>query len=215
MRDPNAGPAAAGDDDAQAPREEPRPDVSPGASAEPWDDAWADAQWSQIVAGWGDARQPGTGPDAAGPGPAGSGPAGPDAAGRGPDDARPAAGPASPGGTGHPADPFVAIDAAPWVRRPGPRDWPTSDEVLELEDAETHFTPPEPPPLFGRDPLANLAWVALVASVVVLVLALVVLRPVPSIVPQVCLAVFVAAVGVLVWRLPRSREDPDDPGARV
>ena len=33
------------------------------------------------------------------------------------------------------------------------RDWPTTPEVEDLEEAESHFVPPDPPLVLGRDPL--------------------------------------------------------------
>lgn len=124
-----------------------------------------------------------------------------------PDD-RPAARDADAGGLG-------SIPVAPWVRATGPRDWPTTPEVEALEDEDDHFVPPEPPPLGGRDPLTTLAW-ALVAGVpLVAVLAVLVLGRVPVVAAQVAGGLFLAGVGVLVWRMPHRRDDDDGPGAVV
>lgn len=109
-----------------------------------------------------------------------------------------------------------AFPAAPWVRPPGPRDWPTTPEVEALEEAENRFTPPDPPLVLGRDPLITMAWVLVVGvPLLILVLALA-WRPFPTIVGQVGAAAFLAGLAVLVWRMPHHRDvDDHDPGAVV
>lgn len=99
---------------------------------------------------------------------------------------------------------------------PGPRDWPVTPEVEALEDAESHFTPPDPGPVLSRTPLLTLAWVVVVAVPVLTVVGVIVRALVPSLAvpgwvgPAGGLA-FLGAVGVLVWQMPH-RRDPDDPG---
>ncbi|ROS73010.1 hypothetical protein [Cellulomonas sp. PhB143] len=134
----------------------------------------------------------------------------------------PGAGPAS--GTRQTHRGVAGLPRAPWVRDPagpapgpapsvpgpaGPRDWPTSDEVEALEDEQSHFVPPEPPPLGGRDPLLTLAWTVAVVAPVALLVAAVLISPMPSALVAGAGLAFLAAVAVLVWRMPH-RKDPDD-----
>ncbi|QAY71309.1 hypothetical protein [Xylanimonas protaetiae] len=102
------------------------------------------------------------------------------------------------------------------ARAPGPRDWPATPDVEALEDAESHFTPPDPGPVVtGRDPLSTLAWACAVGIPLLAVVALVVRSFVPVHAPgwvgPAAVVVFLASVGVLVWRMPQ-RRDPDDHG---
>jgi hypothetical protein len=119
-------------------------------------------------------------------------------------------------GSSGPRDLHDTFPVAPWVQAPGPRDWPTTPEVEDLEDAESHFTPPDPEVGIGRDPLLTMAW-SLVAGVPILLLVgMVVLRPFPTIVAQIGGGLFLAGLGVLLWRMPHRREDDDaGPGAVV
>ncbi|WP_265521421.1 hypothetical protein [Oerskovia flava] len=210
MASPNAG----SPDDAPDVPGEPGPDPSPSASEEPGPDA--------------------SGPGAGGPDASGPGAGGPDQ----PRDAEPpdvearwadivaeladldrapvdepeqGAGPARGAdfGTGR------TYPVAPWVRTSGPRDWPTTPEVEDLDEADSHFEPPDPPLVLGRDPLATMAWGVAVGVPVLLLLALVLLRPFPVIAGQVGGVLFVAAVAVLVWRMPHHRDEDPGPGAVV
>lgn len=103
----------------------------------------------------------------------------------------------------------------------GPRDWPLSPEAEALEEADSHFTPPEPPPLLSRDPLLTMAWSFVVGVPVLAVIGMVVSAAVPSLdipplVGQIGLGLFVAGLGVLIWRMPHQRDPDDDgPGAVV
>lgn len=128
----------------------------------------------------------------------------------------------SEGGSGSGA-PGGGTDGGPDVppRPPaGPRDHPATPEVEALEEAEGHFTPPEPPPvLASRDRLLVVAWagatgVPLLAVLAVLVRAFVPL-PTPAWLGGAAVAVFVASVAVLLWRMPHHRDPGDGPGAVV
>lgn len=103
----------------------------------------------------------------------------------------------------------------------GPRDWPLTPEVEALEEEESHFTPPVPPPLLSRDPLLTMAWSFVVGIPSLAVIGMIVSAAVPSVsIPalagQVGLGLFVAGLGVLIWRMPHQRDPDDDgPGAVV
>ncbi|GGM37452.1 hypothetical protein ACFQBY_17710 [Promicromonospora citrea] len=122
--------------------------------------------------------------------------------------------------TAAPAD--AGDDTAAEVRRPtGPRDWPLTPEAEALEEAESHFTPPEPPPLLSRDPLLTMAWSFVVGVPVLAVIGMILSAAVPALdIPpllgQIGLGLFVAGLGVLIWRMPHQRDPDDDgPGAVV
>ena len=123
-----------------------------------------------------------------------------------------------------PSDAEASADgqgAEPRRQPTGPRDWPLTPEVEALEEAEAHFTPPEPPPLLSRDPLLTMAWsfvvgVPVLALIGMLVSAAVPSLAIPALVGQVGLGLFVAGLGVLIWRMPHQRDPDDDgPGAVV
>lgn len=103
----------------------------------------------------------------------------------------------------------------------GPRDWPLTPEIEALEEAESHFTPPEPPPLMSRDPLLTMAWsfvvgVPTLALVGMIVSAAMTSVSIPPLAGQIGLGLFVAGLGVLIWRMPHQRDPDDDgPGAVV
>ncbi|GAA1739647.1 hypothetical protein GCM10009809_38840 [Isoptericola hypogeus] len=177
----------------------PNPDAEPDTPDE-LPDAAVEARWADIVAQLGALDRP----DA----PAGAAPSG-TAPSRGDDDGAAAEAPAP------------AADPAPLSRAAGPRDWPLTPEVEALEDAESHFTPPEPDPVLSRDPLLTMAWAA-VAGVPILTVVLVVVR---ALLPSLHLpgwlgpaggVLFLAAVAVLLWRMPHRRDpEDDDTGAVV
>jgi hypothetical protein len=103
----------------------------------------------------------------------------------------------------------------------GPRDWPLSPEAEALEEEDSHFTPPEPPALLSRDPLLTMAWsfvvgIPVLAVVGIIVSAAVPALAIPPLVGQIGLGLFVAGLGVLIWRMPHQRDPDDDgPGAVV
>ena len=103
----------------------------------------------------------------------------------------------------------------------GPRDWPLSPESEALEEEESHFTPPVPPPLLSRDPLLTMAWsfvvgVPTLALVGMVVSAAMPAVAIPPLVGQIGVGLFVAGLGVLIWRMPHQRDPDDDgPGAVV
>lgn len=151
-----------------------------------------DARWRQIVAELGDLDTAGT----------------------------PPTGPEPHARTGRP-DPRPGTDdghasAAPSTPAPGsdPRAWQPDPAV---EEAEDHFVPPDPGPVLGGDPLLTMAWTATVGVPALVVVAAVVWRDIPMSVLTAAGAVFLAGVGLLLWRMPHRRDDErdDDPGAVV
>lgn len=110
----------------------------------------------------------------------------------------------------------------PPARAQGPRDWPVTPQVEALEEAENHFTPPEPGPLLSdKDPLSTMAWCAVVGIPVLALIAVVAVAAIPALsipplVGQVALGLFLAGLGILLWRMPHRRDpEDDDPGAVV
>jgi hypothetical protein len=171
--------------------------IDRGADPDDLPDADVDARWSDIVARLGDLEDP-----------------------------RRDAGPAADADTGTEAEvppaPDPSTDAAPPATvAAGPRDWPTTPGAEALEAEESHFVPPDPGPITDREPLTTLAWTVVVAVPLLVVLRVVVGAFAPGLVLPGWLTptaglLFLAGVGVLVWRMPH-RRDPDDtdPGAVV
>jgi hypothetical protein len=95
---------------------------------------------------------------------------------------------------------------------PDPRSWAPDPAV---EEAETHFVPPDPGPVLGGDPLLTMAWAAVAGVPMLLMVAVIAWRDVPTVVLQVAGVAFLAGVGLLLWRMPRDREDDEGPGAVV
>lgn len=142
------------------------------------------------------------GPPAAGPTAAGASAAGPSAAG--PAGARPAARPAA-GDLGAPAD-LAAIRRSYEARM--------AAEIDRAVDGPGggHFVPADPPPLPRPDLPGRLAWTAVLAGPVLLLLCALMWRSAPSWLLGTIVTGIVVGFGYLVWRLPRSRDrdDPDD-----
>lgn len=107
-------------------------------------------------------------------------------------------------------------DAGP---RLGGRDWDGTSQYDAAEgavDEAEHFVPPDPGPVLGGDPLLTMAWTFAVGVPLFLLVVVVGWRDAPVVLVRSAVALFVVAVGVLVWRMPQ-RRDPsdDDPGAVV
>ena len=105
-------------------------------------------------------------------------------------------------------------EGAGWVPGPdaheyGPRDWEPADEPDE------HYVPPEPEPLSRSEPLLVLAWSAVGVALLGLAVLTVFHIAVHWTITRGLVVLLLAAFGVLIWRMPHRRENPDDPGARV
>ncbi len=90
----------------------------------------------------------------------------------------------------------------------GPRDY---DEPEELE-SEGEFVPPEPPPFSTGEPLVVLAWLGALGGPILLLVFAMFWRGAPLAVILGVIALFVAAAGYLLFRLPQHH---DDDGAAV
>jgi hypothetical protein len=85
----------------------------------------------------------------------------------------------------------------------------------EPEGLPGDFVPDEPAPvLAGADPVAVLAWCGALGGPVGLLVCALAWRTVPGYMIVLLVAAFVAGVGTLIMRLPRSKDDGDD-GARI
>lgn len=93
-----------------------------------------------------------------------------------------------------------------------PRSWAPDPDVAEAED---HFVPPEPGPVFGGNPLLTMAWCAVIGMPLLLLVVAIAWPGIPRWLLEVGGVAFLAGVGVLVWRMPQDREDDAGPGAVV
>lgn len=101
------------------------------------------------------------------------------------------------------------FDGQPGHAPAGPRDYETQDH-----DDDGTYLPPEPPPLGVGDPLVVLAWLGAVCGPIALMLIAMFWRSAPSTVMLGLVAIFIASVTFLIFRLPKTR-DYDDDGAEV
>ena len=119
-----------------------------------------------------------------------------------------ALGPTGLPATGMPDHVRVVRPAAPT----GPRAWAPDPAV---EEAEDHFEPPDPGPVLSGDPLLTMAWAAVIGVPGLLLIAVVAWRDIPTLVLEGAGVAFLGAVGLLLWRMPRHRDDDGGPGAVV
>ena len=83
------------------------------------------------------------------------------------------------------------------------------------EDPDDRFVPPEAPPLTSTDLASRLAWLGVLGGPLVLLLAALTWKHLPTLVVILALAAFVGGFVTLVVRLPRERDDGPDDGAVV
>ncbi len=98
------------------------------------------------------------------------------------------------------------------------RDWAGTDQIDAAEEAvdeQEHFVPPDPGPVLGSDPLRVLTWAVAIGVPVLYVVLLVAWHDPPGWLAPVAGVVLLAAVAVLVWRMPHRRDHDSDSGAVV
>ncbi len=105
--------------------------------------------------------------------------------------------------TSEPTAPETDQDGPDWPGAPelGPRDW-EPQPTLEV------FVPPEPGPLPRTDALTWLAWLSVLGAPLVVILAS--WRDLGQLWVLGAVLAFIAGFGLLVSKLPRSRDDDDD-----
>ena len=105
---------------------------------------------------------------------------------------------------------------APWLSPGGPRDVVPTPELDELQESENHFVPPDPGNVLGPDRLVNLAWVVVVFAPIALIAGLALWSPAPRFALEALGAAFIAALVILMWRIPSTSKNEDSgPGAVV
>ncbi|MCL2594261.1 MAG: hypothetical protein FWD83_01890 [Promicromonosporaceae bacterium] len=116
--------------------------------------------------------------------------------------------------------PVVEAPHPPAERPRGPRDWPTSQEVEALEEAEGWFTPSDPGRQV-RDRLSLFAWLMAVGTPILTLVLLTLARLIPALHLPGWLGplggvIFLTGLALLFTRMP-TRRDPDntDSGAVV
>jgi hypothetical protein len=85
----------------------------------------------------------------------------------------------------------------------------------DVEEAEDHFEPPDPGPVLSGDPLLTLAWTAVVGVPLLLLFSVVAWRDIPTWLLEGAGVAFLCGVALLVWRMPKDRDDSSGPGAVV
>ena len=98
------------------------------------------------------------------------------------------------------------------------RDWGGTDQIDAAEEAvdeQEHFVPPDPGPVLGSDPLRVLTWVVAIGVPVLYVILLVAWHDPPGWLAPVAGVLLLAAIAVLVWRMPHRRDHDSDSGAVV
>ena len=89
------------------------------------------------------------------------------------------------------------------------------DVLVVAVDDQEHFVPPDPGPVMSADPLRVLTWAVAVGVPVLYFVLLVAWRNAPGWLAPVAGVLLLAAVGVLVWRMPHHRDHDSDSGAVV
>jgi hypothetical protein len=103
----------------------------------------------------------------------------------------------------------AVFEGQPGAIPSGPR-----DHTVAEDDDDGSFQPPEPPALGVGDPLVVLAWVGAVGSPIALMLIAMFWRSASTTMMLGIVAIFIASVTFLIFRLPKTR-DYDDDGAEV
>ena len=114
-------------------------------------------------------------------------------------------------------DPFSRDEPAP----PGPVGTTpllpegARDPVVEHEDDEEGYVPPDPPPLPHLDFVGSLAWAGALGGPMFLLFAVIFWRTAPQILLMLAIVAFVGGFVTLVARMPQHRSDDGDDGAVV
>jgi len=112
----------------------------------------------------------------------------------------------------------------PTAKRYGPRDWPASEEVIALEEADSHFTPPRPQKILtSADPVRRLASLGAIIGPLLAITALILragIGPGPTVTGLLWFAasLFIVSLIVLLAKMPSKTSDSDgfhDDGAVV
>lgn len=105
---------------------------------------------------------------------------------------------------------------SPQTHPAGPRDWPATPEVEALEEAESHFIPPDPELRLDGDPVRVLGWAFVAIGVLGLLVGGILHTVLPTAVLATAGVILVVGVALLLWRMPTERADDDanDHGAQ-
>ncbi|WP_435300236.1 hypothetical protein [Timonella sp. A28] len=127
----------------------------------------------------------------------------------------------------------LSFPQAPWVQGPawgqpdrtapessfpapqnerGPRDWDDSLDELETIDA---FTEPNPQFVLSSDRTKNLGWFLVTFCALSLILSIVFIRPFHTGSALILCAGLLGGAALLIWRMPKHREDDGSGGAQV
>ncbi|GAA2247314.1 hypothetical protein GCM10010401_21330 [Rarobacter faecitabidus] len=93
----------------------------------------------------------------------------------------------------------------------GPRDWEPGPD----DPGEDEFIAPDPEVRLDGDPSRVLGWAVLLTGIVTVLVCIVLLRVIPGIVLTIGSVMILVGAAILLWRLPRNRDDEWDTGARV
>lgn len=92
---------------------------------------------------------------------------------------------------------------------------PDDDPDEETDRGVDRFVPPAPPPVPIAPPDRFVAWLGVLGAPAAFLVLLVLGIDTPALVDWLLIGGFLAGFGYLVFRLPKSPEDPWDDGARI
>lgn len=104
---------------------------------------------------------------------------------------------------------FTQLNGSVSSQAGGPRDWPTSNEVEALEDAENSFIPPNPRLDLSGSPIRVAGWIMLTVGIAVLLVASILHRYVHYSIGVAGGVLMIAGIIVLLFNLPGSDADQD------
>jgi hypothetical protein len=111
------------------------------------------------------------------------------------------------------AEPVLQPEEPAPVVEPVAPELPEQPELEERPGAEERYVPPPPPPLprVPKDRLA--AWIGVLVSPVLLLIAALLRISIPSLAAWALVIAFLGGFGYLVANMPRGPRDPYDDGA--